>query len=143
MPRQARAATETPVARVRLPEGRHFAVTWSIPDEFGGMTDAMLRRSAAFSRLGGVHVDVLTFDARPDTRRLEQALRDRGRLADGVRVLNLYEWLREHPLPGGSLRLDDGMFSPLSEADTTEVRRRGEVVTSRIRRDVAGRMLQI
>ena len=143
MPRQARAATETPVARVRLPEGRHFAVTWSIPDEFGGMTDAMLRRSAAFSRLSGVHVDVLTFDARPDTRRLEQALRDRGRLADGVRVLNLYDWLREHPLAGGSLRLDGDVFAPLTEAETTELRRRGEVVTSRIRRDVAGRMLQI
>lgn len=143
MPRKARAATETPAARVRLPEGRHFAVTWSIPAEFGGMTDAMLRRSAAFSRLGGVHVDVLTFDARPDTRHLEQALRDRGRLADGVRVLNLYDWLREHPLPGGSLRLDGDAFSPLTEADTTELRRRDEVVTSRIRRDVAGRMLQI
>jgi poly(glycerol-phosphate) alpha-glucosyltransferase len=143
MPRQARAASDAPTTRVRLPEGRHFAVTWSIPDEFGGMTDAMLRRSAAFSRLGGVHVDLLTFDARPDTRRLEQALRDRGRLADGVRLLNLYDWLREHPLPGGSLRLEGGMFSPLSEADTTEARRRGDVVTSRIRCDDAGRMLQI
>ena len=45
MPRPARAHhPESPVTRVELPEGRHFAVTWSIPDEFGGMTDAMLRR---------------------------------------------------------------------------------------------------
>ena len=142
MPRPARAHSESPMTRVELPEGRHFAVTWSIPDEFGGMTDAMLRRSAAFSRLGGVHVDVLTFDARPDTRLLEETLRARGSLADGVRLVNLYDWLREHPLPGGSLRLDRDVFTPLTDADTTEPVRNGDVVTSRIRRDDDGRMLQ-
>lgn len=131
------------MTRVRLPEGRQFAVTWSIPDEFGGMTDAMLRRSAAFSRLGGVDVDVLTFDARPDTGRLEQALRDRGMLADGVRVRNLYDWLREHPLPGGSLQLDRDVFTPLTDDDSTEPRRRGDVVTSRARVDDDGRVLQV
>ena len=57
-----------------MPQGRHFAVTWSIPDDYGGMTAAMLARSSAFSRLGGTPVDVLTFDARPDTADLEGRL---------------------------------------------------------------------
>jgi poly(glycerol-phosphate) alpha-glucosyltransferase len=107
------------------------------------MTDSMLRRSVAFSRFGGVDVDVLTFDARPDTGRLEQALRDGGALADGVHVLNLYDWLREHPLPGGSLQLDRDEFTPLTDADATEPRRRGDLVMSRARVDDDARVLQV
>lgn len=88
-------------------------MTWGIPDEYGGMTTAMLQRSRAFVRLGGVPVDVLTFDARPDYPDVEARLRDRGELIDEMRLLNLYEWLRDNPLPGGSLRLDRHPFTPL------------------------------
>jgi poly(glycerol-phosphate) alpha-glucosyltransferase len=96
-----------------LPRGRHFAVTWSIPDDFGGMTSAMLQRSRAFVRLGGARVDVLTFDARPDYPEVEQRLRSRGEMIDGMRLLNLYEWLRDNPLPGGSLRPELHPLTPL------------------------------
>ena len=89
-------------------------MTWGIPDSYGGMTTALLQRSRAFVRLGGVPVDVLTFDARPDYDDVRARLRERGELIDGVRLLNLYEWLREHPLPGGSLRLDRDVFTPLA-----------------------------
>jgi poly(glycerol-phosphate) alpha-glucosyltransferase len=88
-------------------------VTWSIPDDFGGMTRAMLQRSQAFVRLGGVTVGILTFDARPDYPDVERRLRDAGDLIDGMRLHNLYEWLREHPLPGGSLRLEQHPLEPL------------------------------
>ena len=136
------------MSRARLPEGRHFAVTWSIPDAFGGMTDAMLRRSAAFHRVGGVEVEVLTFDARPDTPDVERMLRERGVLEPGVRITNLYDWLRRHPLPGGSLRLDRDAFTPLEATPATqmtqamEVRRRGDLVMSRSRLDADGSTLQ-
>lgn len=76
------------------------------------MTTALLQRSRAFVRLGGVSVDVLTFDTRPDYARVESELRERGVLVDGMRVLNLYDWLRSNPLPGGSLRLDRHPFTP-------------------------------
>ena len=46
---------------------RQFAVTWGIPDDFGGMTRALLARSAAFARRGAP-VDVLTFDGLSYTR---------------------------------------------------------------------------
>ncbi|MFB9307616.1 hypothetical protein ACFFRL_00270 [Agromyces hippuratus] len=130
------------MTRIALPDGRHFAVTWSIPDAFGGMTDAMLRRSAAFHRVAGVDVDVLTFDARPDTPDVERMLRERGVLAPGVRIVNLYDWLRSHPLPGGSLRHDPETFTPLAPDEATEVRRRGDHVMSRSRLDVDGTTLQ-
>lgn len=96
-----------------LPPGRHYAVSWSIPDQYGGMTTAMLQRSRAFVRLGGVPVDILTFDARGDYPQREASLRATGALVDGIRLLNLYDWLRDHPLPGGTLRLDRDVFTPL------------------------------
>ncbi|MCD2443363.1 glycosyltransferase [Agromyces sp. SYSU K20354] len=129
--------------RVRMPQGRQFAVTWSIPDDYGGMTAAMLQRSSAFSRLGGTPVDVLTFDARPDTADLEQRLRERGVLDPGVRLVNLYDWLRRRPLPGGALKAERDVFTPLAEADATATRRRGDTVTSRVRSDDHGRTLQV
>lgn len=73
----------------------------------------MLQRSQAFVRLGGVTVDILTFDARPDYPLVERRLRDAGDLIDGVRLLNLYEWLRSNPLPGGSLREELHPFDPM------------------------------
>ncbi|WP_448002332.1 glycosyltransferase [Agromyces bauzanensis] len=126
-----------------MPAARHFALTWSIPQHSGGMTGAMLHRSAAFHRVAGVAVDVLTFDDRPDTAIVEQHLRERGMLADGVRIVNLYDWLREHPLPGGSLAPDRDVFTPLTEEETTEVRRRDHAVIARVRRDDQGRILQV
>lgn len=131
------------MTRIRLPQGRHFALTWSIPDAFGGMTDAMLRRSGAFARVAGVRVEVLTFDARPDTPDVERMLRERGVLAPGVRITNLYDWLRRHPLPGGSLQVDHGAFTPLAPDEATEVLRRGDLVMSRSRFDADGTTLQI
>jgi poly(glycerol-phosphate) alpha-glucosyltransferase len=89
------------------------------------MTTALLHRSRAFVRLAGVTVDILTFDARDDYPDVERRLRERGELIPGTRLLNLYEWLRDNPLPGGSLQLDRHPFDPLERTGTglTEVRR--------------------
>lgn len=100
---------------MRLPDGRHFAVAWHIPDGYGGMTSALLHRSRAFARLGGVEVEVVTFDARPDYPALESRLRDAGELAPGVHLVNLYDWLRAHPLPGGRFDAVRTPLTPLTE----------------------------
>lgn len=96
------------MTNVHLPSGRHFALTWSIPDQFGGMTSALLHRSRAFVRLGGVEVAVLTLDDRTDYPDVERHLRERGELIDGMRLLNLWDWWRHHePRPaarGAELR---------------------------------------
>jgi poly(glycerol-phosphate) alpha-glucosyltransferase len=116
-----------------MPPGRHFAVTWSIPDDYGGMTSALLHRSRAFVRFGGVRVDVLTFDARPDYPDVEAGLRARGELVDGVGLLNLYDWLRHHQLPGGSLDLERDVFLPLDPVEAFPTAERDGRVLSRDR----------
>lgn len=132
---------------IRLPRGAQYALTWAVGDEWGGMTSAMLHRSAAFARLARAPVTVLTLDPDPDYPSRVDRLRAERRLSEGVAILNLWDWLREHPLPGGSLRLERHAFTPLTEldADSTErieERRRGERVLSRVRRGADGEILQ-
>lgn len=84
----------TPDAPAELPRGRQFAVTWGIPDDFGGMTASLLHRSRAFVRLSGARVDILTFDSRPDYELVRASLHERGELIEGLRLLNIYEHFR-------------------------------------------------
>jgi poly(glycerol-phosphate) alpha-glucosyltransferase len=72
---------------------RRLALTWSIPDGFGGMTSAMLHRSRALAAATGDVVDVLTFDPRPGYDEIRTRLTALGELGDGVRLRNLYEEL--------------------------------------------------
>jgi poly(glycerol-phosphate) alpha-glucosyltransferase len=133
--------------RIRLPSGRQFALTWAVGDEWGGMTSAMLHRSAAFARLAGAPVTVLTLDPDPDYPARAERLRADGRLPEGVSLANLWDWLRTHPLPGGSLRLGRHAFTPLAElgpdpAERIEERERDGRVLSRVRRAADGEILQ-
>ncbi|WP_194421580.1 glycosyltransferase [Microbacterium abyssi] len=82
-----------------LPHGRQFTLAWTIPDEIGGLTSAMLHRSRAFAKLPGVSVDVLTFDDRVDYPRIEDKLRERGEFVDAMHLVNLWDWLRENDVP--------------------------------------------
>lgn len=130
--------------RQQLPPGRHFALTWSIPDDFGGMTAAMLHRSHAFHRRGGVEVAILTLDDRVDYPAVDRRLRAAGVLGDGMTLQNLYDWLREHPLATGSLRLDRHPFTPLDPADADLNRHeRDGVVLRRERVNAKGTVLQV
>lgn len=86
------ADTDAPAA---LPPGRQLAVAWGIPDDFGGMTAALLRRSRAFVQYAHAEVDVVTFETRPDCAVVRAALRERGELIDGMRLRNIYEHFRE------------------------------------------------
>jgi poly(glycerol-phosphate) alpha-glucosyltransferase len=122
--------------RVPLPPGRHLALTWGLADHFGGMTSAMLHRSRAFVRLGGVDVDVLTFDTRADYPALERRLRDRGEFVRGMGLINLWDWMREHDVaerePGG-LDLERHPFTPLEPGQGLDTGVRDGVVLSRTR----------
>lgn len=107
-------------------------LTWSIPDNFGGMTSALLHRSRAFVRLAGRPVDILTFDARTDYAVVERDLRDRGELIDGMALVNLWDWFRIHPLPesaAGSLTLERHAFTPLEPHGLVATRLAADGVT--------------
>ena len=110
-----------PANPIRLPSARYLVVTWGIPDQFGGMTGAFLHRSRAFVRLGGVPVDIVTFDGRVDYPDVERSLREHGELIDGMRLINVWEWLRENPLDSSSPgSLSSGhVFTPLERTDAT------------------------
>jgi poly(glycerol-phosphate) alpha-glucosyltransferase len=133
--------------QVSLPDARYFAVTWGIPDAYGGMTSVLLHRSRAFQRLGGKAVDILTFDARPDYPALEQSLRDRGELLPGIRLINLWDWLRDHDTPAnapGSLRLEKHPFTPLpSNPDHRDAFRDGHELTRTRLADDGNTVLQV
>lgn len=76
------------------------------------MTRAVLQRSRDFVRSGIPGVDVLTFDEFEGYDRLESDLRSRGELSTGVRLVNLWDWLRTSaPLTDASP--DVTSFSPL------------------------------
>ena len=129
---------ETQHAQVAFPAGRQFALTWGIPDDFGGMTSALLHRSRAIVRLAGKPVDLLTFDARPDYPSVDAALRDRGELIDGVRLVNLWDWFRDNdaaPDDPGSLDLVKHPFTPLGADPAYVSTWRGEHELSRARVD--------
>ena len=106
-----------PAGASGLPVGRQLAVTWGVPDRFGGMTSALLHRSRAFVRLAGREVDVVTFDPRPDIAAVRDRLLATGQLIPGLRLRNLYEDLRgaswpeagivEHPLGRPDADADD------------------------------------
>ncbi|SCK44725.1 glycosyltransferase [Streptomyces sp. WMMB 322] len=134
-----------PVARPLPPKGRQFALTWSIPDQFGGMTSAILHRSRALVTLARRPVDVLTFDDRPDYPSVEAELRSSGELIDGMRLINLYDFFRGRELPAsaaGSPDLRRHLFTPLSPGGSHVPALRDGHVLSRRRCAADGTVLQ-
>lgn len=70
---------------------RVFDLTWSIPQEYGGLTKVMLRRSRNFVTRLGLSVDVLTLDYRLDVDEARDRLRGSGELIDGMRLRNAWD----------------------------------------------------
>ena len=75
----------------RMPAGHHYAITTAVRTEFFGMTTALLFRSRSFVEQTGTTVTVLTYDDHRDYDKVRRKLTASGRLADGVRLLNLFE----------------------------------------------------
>ena len=101
------------------------------------MTGALLHRSRAFRQLGGVSVDILTLDDRPDYPELEARLLRSGGLVEGLRILNLWDDLRSRPPKPKALRPEP--MAPLEPLDGDIVVEHGGVVLLRERRDEDGR----
>jgi poly(glycerol-phosphate) alpha-glucosyltransferase len=104
-----------------LPAGHHLSVTWSVTDNYGGMTNAMFHRARAFVTEATTPVDVLTFDWRSSYDPVRHVLRDRGVLIDGVRLRNMWEELANAD-PDQLREAGDGdypHFAPLTLAGDT------------------------
>lgn len=107
------------------------------------MTGALLHRSRAFVRLAGVPVDILTFDARPDYPSVIGRLVAGGELIDGMRVLNLWDWLRDNEQPLGKVDLEAHPFRPLKKDAAFPSTLRGDAELSRSRPAADGSTLQV
>ncbi|CAH0136642.1 MULTISPECIES: glycosyltransferase [unclassified Microbacterium] len=119
----------------RFRPGKQFALTWSIPEPFGGMTGALMHRSRSFALLADRPVDILTLDDRVDYPELEQRLRARGELIDGIRIINIWDWLRDREDSGedagGAETAPRHIHDPIPvDADSVE-HRHGDVVLLR------------
>jgi poly(glycerol-phosphate) alpha-glucosyltransferase len=80
-----------------LPSGDLCALTWEIPDNFGGMTKSMLQRSCQLAAHFGRDIRVLTLAHQPDLDAVRADLVGRGLLVPGVTIQNLWEDLLVTP----------------------------------------------
>lgn len=97
-----------PASAPQLPAGRQLAVTWGIPEEFGGMTEALLRRSRAFATIAGAPVDIVTFDPAPDLSRTRARLLERGDLVEGMHLRNVFEDFRDRARAPVAVEVEPG-----------------------------------
>ncbi|WP_194422160.1 glycosyltransferase [Microbacterium abyssi] len=123
--------------------GKQLALSWSIPDSFGGMTGALMHRSRAFVRLARRPVDVLTLDDRLDYPELERRLRASGEIIDGIRIINIWEWLREHDVAPGSEAPAHGHAPIVPAVDVQDHQRDAVVLRREQRGDGDGRVLAV
>ncbi len=106
-------------ATVDLPSGRHFAVTWAVSHQFGGMTNVLFHRSKALARLGRRDIDIVTFDYNDSYDSVRRTLERGGYLVKGLRVVNMWEQLADPqnpPVFPPQADVDLSSFEPL---DTT------------------------
>src|SRR5699024_1748241 len=117
-----------------------YMLTYSIPENFGGMTNVLLHRARSFAEQGGRQVDVLTIDADMDLAATKARLDARGYLGDSkVRLRNL--WYEMGELSDVHLaELVEGLDEPFVE-DTAIGREHQKGMVCR--RNVEGKLLQV
>ena len=94
----------------------------------------MLHRSRAFHRLGGIPVEILTTDDRPDYAELAERLLDSGELTEGVTLRNLWDDLRERTLaPAKSQKTQIEAALPLEADENDLLTQHGGIVLKRER----------
>jgi len=116
-------------------------LSWSIPEPFGGMTGALMHRSRAFVRLAHRAVDILTLDDRLDGVQLQQRLRDAGELIDGIRIVNIWDWFRDHD-PAPRKKAPAHVHAPIVPGPDVHDARRDGAVLLRERRAPDGRIVE-
>lgn len=78
-----------------LPTIPIFDITWTIPEDFGGLTSMVLRRSSAFSEVDRRRIDILTLSPALDLPAKTRELKETGWLAKRVKLRNLWHELRQ------------------------------------------------
>ncbi len=79
-----------------MPEGVYFSLSGMIRAGTGGQTRALLMRNRLLAQRAGIESTILTFDPMPSYADTRASLREQGLLVDPMRLLNIFEWYREH-----------------------------------------------
>jgi poly(glycerol-phosphate) alpha-glucosyltransferase len=82
-----------------FPEARYIMLVGAIPANYGGRTASILNKCRLLKELGGVDSTIVTLNYTVRLAEMTADLRRRGLLADGVRIVNLYEHLRGEATP--------------------------------------------
>jgi|GEM_PF-1141797 len=77
-------------ARVKFPRIQIVSLTWNIPENFGGLTNVLLRRTSLIAQLGGFDVPILTLGPQPDVKAKERELREIGMIGKRVHLRNVW-----------------------------------------------------
>lgn len=77
-----------------LPRARYLVLVGAVPPRFGGRTASILNKCRLFAELGGSGSTIVTLNWTTRIQELTADLRRRGLLADGVDLVNMYEFLR-------------------------------------------------
>jgi poly(glycerol-phosphate) alpha-glucosyltransferase len=86
------------VPEIQLPDGAYFSVSGMIRANTGGQTRALLMRNRLLAQRAGIEPTIVTFDPAPTYPDTRASLREHGLLVDPMRLLNIFEWYREHSL---------------------------------------------
>lgn len=101
---------------------KNYVLTGCIPIGYGGLTTALLNRSAQISTISKEPVQILTFRDREFPQTILNHLKERNGLRNGVIVTNIYDWLRSHELTcGGELFNPEKHHIPNIERSTLQV----------------------
>jgi poly(glycerol-phosphate) alpha-glucosyltransferase len=84
------------MAEIEMPEGRYFSLSGMIRPGTGGQTRALLMRNRILTQKAGVEPTLVTFDSPPIYPEVRAALEKQGQLVPGMRLLNIFEWCRNH-----------------------------------------------
>lgn len=87
-----------------LPRARYLVLVGAVPPRFGGRTASILNKCRLFAEIGGTGSSIITLNYTTRINELTADLRRRGLLADGVDIINMYEFLRGPAEPQPAVR---------------------------------------
>jgi poly(glycerol-phosphate) alpha-glucosyltransferase len=86
------------MSTIQMPAGCYLALSGAIRAGTGGQTRALIMRNRLLTQYADVATTLTTFDADPVYPEVRAGLESRGELVPGMRLLNIFEWYREHDL---------------------------------------------
>jgi poly(glycerol-phosphate) alpha-glucosyltransferase len=86
------------VPEILMPEGMYLSVSGRIHPGSGGQTRALLLRNRLFAQHSDVKPLLLALDDAPTYAKIRQTLCEQGELVEGMQLLNLFEWYRDHDI---------------------------------------------